>query len=625
MFYTWLILILPLLGFAGLSWFGDRIPKKLVGPVGCATVGGSFFFTLIALIHLLSMEPGERVGNVQTLYHWIQSGNFTLDLAILIDPLSVFMLLVITGVGFLIHVYSIGYMEKDPNIDTFFAYLNLFIFSMSVLVLAADFFFLIVGWAFVGLASYLLIGFWTEKTSAVFAARKAFVMNVIGDVGMVIAAFMIFENFGSITYMDVFAQAPEKFLANDDTMLLITLFLLVGAFAKSAQIPLHTWLPDAMEGPTPVSALIHAATMVTAGVYLVARCHVLYDLAPYTMMLVAAVGVITALFAGSMGMVQYDIKRVIAYSTMSQLGYMFLAVGIGVYSVGMFHLMTHAFFKALLFLGAGSVIHSMNDEQDIRKMGGLKESMPITYYTFLIGTLALCGFPLTAGYFSKEAIIMSSWYAEGSNPVFWALAIAGAGMTGFYAFRVFFYSFFGTCRTAEAHPHESPTIMTYPLLILAFFAIFAGFGAPLAHSFLAPVFGGVVPEHHTNGFLEIIAVGVALSGIIVAAIFYAEGGEAEGKSDGLKELLAPIHDVLFRKYYIDELYDVLIVQPVKKTGEFIWKTGEQKGIDFVVDEVGAQVKEMSRLLSIWQSGKVRIYALNMIAGTVFVLIFVVFL
>ncbi len=613
------------MGFAGLSWYGDRIPKKLVGPVGCATVAGSFFFTLVALVHLLAMEPGERVGNVQTLYHWIHSGSFKLDLAILIDPLSVFMLLVITGVGLLIHVYSIGYMEKDPNIDTFFAYLNLFIFSMSLLVLAADFFFLIVGWAFVGLASYLLIGFWTEKTSAVFAARKAFVMNVIGDVGMVIAAFMIFEHFGSIAYMDVFAQAPEKFLPNDDTMLLITLFLLVGAFAKSAQIPLHTWLPDAMEGPTPVSALIHAATMVTAGVYLVARCHVLYDLAPYTMMLVAAVGVVTALFAGSMGMVQYDIKRVIAYSTMSQLGYMFLAVGIGVYSVGMFHLMTHAFFKALLFLGAGSVIHSMNDEQDIRKMGGLKESMPITYYTFLIGTLALCGFPLTAGYFSKEEIIMSSWYAPGSNPVFWALAVAGAGMTGFYAFRVFFYSFFGTCRTADAHPHESPTIMTYPLLILAFFAIFAGFGAPLAHSFLAPVFGGVVPEHHANGFLEIVAVGVALSGIIVAAIFYAEGGEAEGKSDGLKELLAPIHDVLFRKYYIDELYDVLIVQPVKKTGEFIWSTGEKKGIDFVVDQVGEQVKEASYNLSVWQSGKVRVYALNMVAGVVFVLICVVFL
>ena len=624
MFYTWFILILPLLGFAGLSWFGSLIPKKLVGPIGCSTVAGSFFFTLLALVHLLVLEPEERIGNLQVLYHWIQAGSFKLDLAILIDPLSVFMLLIITGVGLLIHIYSIGYMEKDPHIDTFFAYSNLFIFSMAMLVMAADFFFLIVGWAFVGLASYLLIGFWTEKKSAVYAARKAFVMNVIGDVGMVIAALMIFDHFGTISFLEVFAQAPDKFLPNDDAMLMITLFLLVGAFAKSAQIPLHTWLPDAMEGPTPVSALIHAATMVTAGVYLIARCHVLYDLAPYTMMLIAAVGIITALFAGSIGMVQYDIKRVIAYSTMSQLGYMFLAVGVGVYSVGMFHLMTHAFFKALLFLGAGSVIHSMNDEQDIRKLGGLKQSMPITFYTFLIGTLALSGFPLTAGYFSKEEIIMSSWYADGSNPVFWALAIIGAGMTGFYAFRVFFYTFFGKSRTPDAHPHESPKVMTYPLLILAFFAIFAGFGAPLAHSFLAPVFGNVVPEHHTNTIIEIIAVGVALSGIAVAAMLYA-GGVVEEKSGGLKDLVAPIQDLLFRKYYIDELYDVLIVQPVKQTGYFIWNTGEKKGIDFVVDQLGDQVKEVSRNLSLWQSGKVRIYALNMIVGVVSILIFVVFL
>jgi len=297
--YAWLILFLPLLGFIGLSFFGDKIPKKLAGLVGCATVGLSFLVTLAVLGKLLGLQPEERLGHVETLYQWVSSGSFKLDLAILIDPLSVFMFLIVTGVGFLIHVYSLEYMKDDPEYSRFFAYLNLFIFSMLLLVAAADFFFLIVGWAFVGLASYLLIGFWKEKTSAVLAARKAFVMNVIGDVGMVIAALMIFQHFGSLSYMDVFSAAPDQFRSNDDTILMITLLLLVGAFAKSAQIPLHTWLPDAMEGPTPVSALIHAATMVTAGVYLIARCHVLYELAPYTMYFIAGIGVITAVFAAS--------------------------------------------------------------------------------------------------------------------------------------------------------------------------------------------------------------------------------------------------------------------------------------------------------------------------------------
>ena len=448
--------------------------------------------TLVTLSNLLFLPPEERVGQVQTLYQWVSAGSFKLDLAILVDPLSVFMFLVVTGVGFVIHIYSIGYMHDDPEYSRFFAYLNLFIFSMLVLVAAADFFFLIVGWALVGLASYLLIGFWREKTSAVLAARKAFVMNVIGDVGMVIAALVIFESFGTLSFVDVFSSAPGMFRPNEDTILLITLLLLVGAFAKSAQLPLHTWLPDAMEGPTPVSALIHAATMVTAGVYLVARCHVLYELAPYTMYFIAGVGIITAIFAGSMAMVQYDIKRVIAYSTMSQLGYMFLAMGIGVYSLGMFHLMTHAFFKALLFMAARSVIHSLDGEQDIRKMGGLRKVMPLTHLTFLIGALALAGFPLTSGYFSKEAIILSSYHAEMGNIVFWAIAVLAAGMTAFYIFRIYLGAFFGELRSPEAHPHESPMIMVAPLLVLAALALLGGVLGPWVDSFLAPVFGHVV-------------------------------------------------------------------------------------------------------------------------------------
>jgi len=618
---SWLILLFPLLGFIGLSWYGNRISEKLAGLVGCGTVGASFFMTLVTLSNLLFLPPEERIGHVQTLYQWVSAGSLKLDMAILVDPLSVFMFLIVTGVGFVIHVYSVGYMHDDPEYSRFFAYLNLFIFSMLVLVAAADFFFLIVGWALVGLASYLLIGFWREKTSAVLAARKAFVMNVIGDVGMVIAAFVIFESFGTLSFIDVFAAAPGMFRPNDDTMLLITLLLLVGAIAKSAQLPLHTWLPDAMEGPTPVSALIHAATMVTAGVYLIARCHVLYELAPYTMYFIAGVGIITAVFAGSMAMVQYDIKRVIAYSTMSQLGYMFMAVGIGVYSLGMFHLMTHAFFKALLFLAAGSVIHSLDGEQDIRKMGGLQNVMPLTHATFLIGALALAGFPLTSGYFSKEAIILSSYHAEMGNIVFWAIAVLTAGMTAFYIFRVYFYTFVGGLRSPGAHPHESPGIMVIPLVVLAGLALLGGLLGPWVDSFLAPVFGRVV-EHHHNSVLEAIALTAGIGGIAAAGLLYMV---SKDRMDLLKEAMAPLYDLLFHKYYVDEIYDFLIVRPTKAIGVFMEQKGEREGIDFTIDQVGLKVKEVSHGISLWQSGKVRAYALNMVVGMVTILLFVVFM
>ena len=593
----------------------------MVGSIGCGVVGASFLTSLVALSNLLFLPAEERVGKVQVLYQWISSGNFKLDLAILVDPLSVFMFLIVTGVGFVIHIYSIGYMNDDPEYARFFSYLNLFIFSMLVLVAAADFFFLIVGWALVGLASYLLIGFYKEKTSAVLAARKAFVMNVIGDVGMVIAAFVIFESFGTLNFIEVFAAAPGTFRINDDQILLITLLLLVGAFAKSAQLPLHTWLPDAMEGPTPVSALIHAATMVTAGVYLIARCHVLYELAPFTMYLIATVGVLTAIFAGTMGMLQYDIKRVIAYSTMSQLGYMFLAMGIGVYSLGMFHLMTHAFFKALLFLAAGSVIHAMDGEQDIRKMGGLRKVMPLTHGTFLIGALALAGFPLTSGYFSKEAIILSSYHEDMGNFIFWAIALITAGMTAFYIFRVYFSTFIGETRSPDAHPHESPTTMVLPLIILAVFALGGGLLSPLVDGFLAPVFGREAHHFH-DGFLETIALIAGIGGIATAALVYQV---SKDRIELIKEAFAPLYDLVFHKYYIDEIYDLLIVKPTKAIGAFMEEKAEKQGIDFAVDEVGFQVKEVSRRISFWQSGRIRSYALNMVAGMVIILLFVVFL
>ena len=618
---SWFILLFPLAGFIFLSWYGNRISKILVGSIGCGVVGASFLTSLVALSNLLFLPAEERVGKVQVLYQWISSGNFKLDLAILVDPLSVFMFLIVTGVGFVIHIYSIGYMHDDPEYARFFSYLNLFIFSMLVLVAAADFFFLIVGWALVGLASYLLIGFYKEKTSAVLAARKAFVMNVIGDVGMVIAAFVIFESFGTLNFIEVFAAAPGTFRINDDQILLITLLLLVGAFAKSAQLPLHTWLPDAMEGPTPVSALIHAATMVTAGVYLIARCHVLYELAPFTMYLIATVGVLTAIFAGTMGMLQYDIKRVIAYSTMSQLGYMFLAMGIGVYSLGMFHLMTHAFFKALLFLAAGSVIHAMDGEQDIRKMGGLRKVMPLTHATFLIGALALAGFPLTSGYFSKEAIILSSYHEDMGNFIFWAIALITAGMTAFYIFRVYFSTFIGETRSPDAHPHESPTTMVLPLIILAVFALGGGLLSPLVDGFLAPVFGRETHHFH-DGLLETIALIAGIGGIATAALVYQV---SKDRIELIKEAFAPLYDLVFHKYYIDEIYDLLIVKPTKAIGTFMEEKAEKQGIDFAVDEVGFQVKEVSRRISFWQSGRIRSYALNMVAGMVIILLFVVFL
>ena len=618
---SWFILLFPLAGFIFLSWYGNRISKILVGAIGCGVVGASFLTSLVALSNLLFLPAEERVGKVQVLYQWISSADFKLDLAILVDPLSVFMFLIVTGVGFVIHIYSIGYMHDDPEYARFFSYLNLFIFSMLVLVAAADFFFLIVGWALVGLASYLLIGFYKEKTSAVLAARKAFVMNVIGDVGMVIAAFVIFESFGTLNFIEVFAAAPGTFRVNDDQILLITLLLLVGAFAKSAQLPLHTWLPDAMEGPTPVSALIHAATMVTAGVYLVARCHVLYELAPFTMYLIATVGVLTAVFAGTMGMFQYDIKRVIAYSTMSQLGYMFLAMGIGVYSLGMFHLMTHAFFKALLFLAAGSVIHAMDGEQDIRKMGGLRKVMPLTHGTFLIGALALAGFPLTSGYFSKEAIILSSYHEDMGNFIFWAIALITAGMTAFYIFRVYFSTFIGETRSPDAHPHESPKTMVLPLIILAIFALGGGLLSPLVDGFLAPVFGREAHHFH-DGLLETIALIAGIGGIATAVLVYQI---SKDRIELMKEAFAPLYDLVFHKYYIDEIYDFLIVNPTKAIGAFMEEKAEKQGIDFAVDEVGFQVKEVSRGISFWQTGRIRTYALNMVAGMVIILLFVVFL
>src|SRR6202521_2603172 len=477
-----LVPLVPLAGFVVNALFGRLLPKRVAGWVGAGSIGLAFVFALLVFSQVLG---GQKLD--QTYFTWWQSSDFNVPFNLYVDALSTLMVLVITGVGFLIHVYSIGYMREDPGYSRFFAYMNLFVFSMLLLVLAGNLLWLIIGWAMVGLSSYLLIGFWFERRSAVLAARKAFVMNTIGDVGMVFAAFLIFLNLRVLDFQNLFNRVHQ--LPKGGTVITaICLLLLVGAVAKSAQLPLHTWLPDAMEGPTPVSALIHAATMVTAGVYLVARMHLLYDWAPTAAATVAVVGGVTAFFAATIGTAQIDIKRILAYSTMSQIGYMFLAVGIGAYTAGMFHFMTHAFFKALLFLAAGNVIHAFHEDQDIRHMGNLRAGLPITFWTFLIGTLSISGFPLFAGFFSKDEIIRAALNATGGE--FWlgVLALLTAGLTAYYMFRLFFIAFgWEWLAHDDRHLHEALPVQTIPIVILAGGAMVAGY-IPVA-SFLTPVFG----------------------------------------------------------------------------------------------------------------------------------------
>ena len=534
-----LVPLFPLLAVLANLLFGRNMSEKAVGIMGSGAVGASFLAAVVSVLGLISLDPGHRVVEV-ILYQWFSSGTFAVDIGFLLDPLSSVMILVVCGVGFLIHVYSIGYMHHDKGFSRYFLYLNLFVFAMLLLVLGNSYLLLFVGWEGVGLCSYLLIGFWHHKDSAADAGKKAFIVNRIGDFGFMLGMLFIAITFGTLNFTKVFAEAPHHFNAGDPLVILITLLLFLGACGKSAQIPLHIWLPDAMEGPTPVSALIHAATMVTAGVYMVCRSHVLYNLAPETLLVVAVVGCLTAFFAGTIALVQNDIKRVLAYSTVSQLGYMFLAAGVGAYTAAIFHLMTHAFFKALLFLGAGSVIHALSDEQDIRKMGGLRKIMPTTYKTFVIASLAIAGIPPLAGFMSKDEILYSTFNSThpGMAPILlWSMGLLTAFMTAFYMFRLVYKTFHGESRMdpeVEKHAHESPSVITVPLSILAVLSAFGGFlGIPIflkanvMHNWLAPVFnaagghgeeaGGAV--HHsltTELGLMALSVAVATGGILLA-------------------------------------------------------------------------------------------------------------
>ncbi len=672
----WLIPLFPAAGFVINGLFGKRMPKAAVGVIAAGAVLISFIFAAGA-VYQLSQLPEDQRSHVVTVYQWINAGSitaangqparFAIDWAFLLDPLSSVMVLVVTGIGFLIHVYSTGYMWEEDGFYRFFAYLNLFMFSMLTLILGSNYVMMFIGWEGVGLCSYLLIGYYFLKKSAGDAAKKAFVVNRVGDWGLATGILLIFVNFGSLDFLKVGEVIREGVAAGTYTMsqpifIGIALALFVGATGKSAQIPLFTWLPDAMEGPTPVSALIHAATMVTAGVYMVARSNWIYQLAPEAMAVVAIVGVMTALFAASIGLVQNDIKRVLAYSTVSQLGYMFLALGVGAFAAGVFHLMTHAFFKALLFLGSGSVIHAMHHEQDMRKMGALSRKIPITFATMAIGTLAIAGTPGLAGFFSKDEILWQAFSSSQGHFILWLLGAIVAGMTSFYMFRLLFMTFFGESHVdhhTEAHIHESPKRMTIPLIVLAVGSVFVGYlglpkwlGTNYFEHWLEPVFeplkfpGTAVVEaaHHSHAFeigMAAASVAIAVIGFLIAYMAYYRKSDLPAR---VSAQVGGLYTALVNKWYVDELYDALFVNRSKDLGRGLWRfdgkvvDGAVNGtalstvksalgsswwdrwiVDGLVRFVGGFVKTASWPIRLSETGYTQNYALVMVLG---VLVFV---
>jgi NADH-quinone oxidoreductase subunit L len=634
-----MLLLIPLLPFVGFllnAGLGRRLSKAAAGVIACGTMVLSFAVSVAGVARLVALAPESR-SIVQRAFTWISSGDFSVGLTLRLDPLSAVMILVVTGIGLLIHVYSTAYMheETDSEYVRYFSYLNLFAAFMLVLVLGANFLVMFVGWEGVGLCSYLLIGFWHQKQSASDAGKKAFIVNRIGDWGFILGVLLVFARFGSLDFQEVArsvnALSPETAFG---TVSIITLLLFVGATGKSAQIPLFVWLPDAMEGPTPVSALIHAATMVTAGVYMIGRNAVLFSHAPLTLNIVAIVGTATALLAGTIGLVQNDIKRVLAYSTVSQLGYMFLAMGVGAYASGIFHLYTHAFFKALLFLASGAVIHALSGEQDMRRMGGLRKDLPITYWTFVIGAIAIAGVPPFAGFFSKDEILLRA-YASG-HTLLWAVGVLTALLTATYMFRLVFMTFHGerAVRASEENPsnlsqhlHDAPPAMALALVVLAIGSVVAGgIGARFEH-FLAPSFGasanavsavnGAAVEGGPETTLMIVSVAVALAGIGMAAYFFLANRAA---SDRMAARFSGVHRVLANKYYVDEIYDAAIVQPIQIiSDDGLWKGVDVGVIDRAVEGVGRTVAGGGEVLRLIQTGSVRAYAASLFLGVVLIL------
>ncbi len=621
--------MIPLIGFL-INGLGFRkIPNQLVAIIGIL----ASFLTFLSVCYAYGqfMGGGQKAIIVH-LFDWIKLKDFKIEFAYQIDQLSLIMLFVITGVGTLIHLYSAGYMKHDEGFGKFFAYLNLFLFSMILLVLGSNYLLMFIGWEGVGLCSFLLIGFWNKNLNYTDAARKAFIMNRVGDLGFLIGIFMILEKFGSLDYNTVFTQA-SSLAVGDQTIMFITFALFIGAMGKSAQIPLFTWLPDAMAGPTPVSALIHAATMVTSGIYMIVRSNVLYSLSPDTLEFVAWIGLVTALLGATIGLYQNDIKKVLAYSTVSQLGYMFLGLGVMAYSSGLFHVITHAFFKALLFLGAGSVIHAMSDDQDIRNMGGLKSKIKITAITFLIGTIAISGIPPFSGFFSKDEILA---HVYSHNKLMWALALLGSFMTAFYMFRLYFVTFTGKFRGTkhqEEHLHESPISMTMPLMILALFSIIGGvFGLPevlhMPHrlnTFLSPIFDGTRTvntafgsshiDHNTEWMLIGISVLVAVVAIGFAYIKFANGKNVPVADEAMEG----VPNLIYNKYYIDETYEKVFVNGVSDGSKILSKTVEIGFIDKIINGIGSLTIGSSKLFKKLQAGNTSAYILTMTVGLAIVI------
>ena len=606
------IIAVPLAGFVVLVFFGRRLGEPYAGYLASATVAASFVLAAIASADFFA--SGHTEPSSIRLFAWIPS--LGIDAALLWDPLSAVMTLVVTGVGSLIHIYSIGYIHGDARFGRFFTYMNLFMVSMLILVLGDNFGVLFVGWELVGLSSYLLISFWFEKPTAAAAGKKAFVVNRIGDLGFLIALMLIFSEFGSLSFGRVFAQAGTVLGRGGGTVTAITLLLLVGAAGKSAQLPLYVWLPDAMEGPTPVSALIHAATMVTAGVYMVARTGVLFDLAPVSAGIVATVGAVTALYAATIAIGQRDIKRVLAYSTISQLGYMFLAVGVGAYVAGIFHLMTHAFFKALLFLGAGAVIHALGGEQDMRKMGGLRKAMPTTFLTMAVAWLAISGIPPLAGFWSKDEILAITFERGGPFVLLWAAGILTAVLTAFYMSRMMFMTFWTEPRWGDGvAPHEPPRVMTLPLVALAGLAVVGGvvntpFRPSLEH-FLEPALAVSrhLPAAGTQWALAVVSIAAAVAGIAAAYRRYL-GGRALPGEQGAK------WDLLEAGYGVDQAYGRAIVAPGKALATATAFTFDTRIVDGAVNGVGVVVRWTGERLRPIQSGRVRNYGAGILAGAV---------
>ncbi len=626
--YVWLIPLFPLIGFLINGFFGSRFKESQIGAIASAAIGLSFIVSASVFFQVLQLPAAERSIS-KTIYTWIQTGDFQVNISFLIDPLSLVMLLVVTGVGLLIHVYSIGYMHGDRSLARYFAYLNLFTFSMLLLVMADNFLLLFVGWEGVGLCSYLLIGFWFENNDYAYAGRKAFVVNRIGDFGFLLGMFLIFLHFGSLNFNSVFSQAPEVLTTGLATAICLLLF--VGAAGKSAQIPLYVWLPDAMAGPTPVSALIHAATMVTAGVYMVARCHALFLSSPFVLNLVAIIGICTALLAATIALVSTDIKKVLAYSTISQLGYMFLACGVGAFGAGIFHVSTHAYFKALLFLSAGSVMHALGNETDMTKMGGLRKKLPITYRVFLIGALALAGVPLFSGFFSKDEILWKAVSSPFGGFWLWFVGAAVAGLTAFYTFRLIFMTFHGQSRVSNEvarHIHESPKIMTIPLGVLAFLAIVGGYvGIPHVfmqfEHFLEPVFTQYVQSEVVEGphdllSLELgfmgVSILIAFLGIGFAYIFYVA---RPNLPEDVKEKARGVYRFFVNKWYVDEVYDILIVRPIQLMSDLVlWRSIDMKIIDGFVNQIAKVIGKGSDILRRVETGVIQNYALSIVFGAV---------